>query len=225
MIPPICVSIMVTAIADACRRTKKAKRLGASLIELRLDRILKGDIQSLSRCSDLTKIATIRNASDGGYYQGTEIKRREMLLSLASRNFDYIDIELSTPGAPDLVKRIKETGSKVIISHHDFTRTPKPERIEEIKKKQIAYGADVCKIVTKANLWKDNLVIFEFLSRTPRTEKVVSFSMGRLGIPSRVLSPFFGGAFTYASLDTDSKTAPWQLSIRQIREIYKVISP
>jgi len=47
--------------------------------------------------------------------------------------------------------------------------------------------------------------------------------MGEAGVISRILSPLFGGEFTYASTKTGSESAPGQLTIAELREIYRVL--
>ncbi len=72
---------------------------------------------------------------------------------------------------------------------------------------QIRTGSDVCKIVTTAVHPRDNLSILRFIEERSAETRLVSFAMGRHGIPSRVLSPLFGAEFTFASLTETSKTA------------------
>jgi len=44
--------------------------------------------------------------------------------------------------------------------------------------------------------------------------------MGRI---TRVMGPYLGAAFTFASLEEGGDTAPGQLTVEQLNEIYKVI--
>jgi 3-dehydroquinate dehydratase type I len=82
-------------------------------------------------------------------------------------------------------------------------------------------GGDICKIVTTATQPADNLSILGFINKCSRLTKIVSFAMGNLGIASRVLSPFFGAEFTFASIDDQSKTAEGQISIDDLRRIWE----
>jgi 3-dehydroquinate dehydratase/shikimate dehydrogenase len=47
--------------------------------------------------------------------------------------------------------------------------------------------------------------------------------MGKPGVWSRVLAPFYGADFTYASLERGLETAPGQPSISELRRIYEMI--
>jgi len=55
------------------------------------------------------------------------------------------------------------------------------------------------------------------------TNPLVSFAMGKPGIWSRLLAPFYGARFTYASLDRGLETAPGQPSISELRRIYEMV--
>jgi 3-dehydroquinate dehydratase/shikimate dehydrogenase len=84
-------------------------------------------------------------------------------------------------------------------------------------------GGDVCKIVTTAVHPRDNLTILDFLERHSQSTRLVSFAMGSVGTPSRILSPLFGGEFTFASIDEKSTTAEGQLSIDHLRTVWQLL--
>jgi len=46
--------------------------------------------------------------------------------------------------------------------------------------------------------------------------------MGETGVVSRILSPFFGSKFTYASIDEGLESAAGQVSVENLREFYKI---
>ena len=225
MTPPICVSIMVDSIKDALHLAKKAEGAGAAMIEYRLDKNQNENVDKLANCVKLPTIATLRKPSEGGYYQGTEKRRGEILDFLSTKNFRYIDIELSTSRIKKHVDIIKGNGRKVIVSHHNFRDTYGRIELEKILRKQMKFNADICKIITKANSWKDNITILKFISTIPEYTKIVSFAMGEYGVPSRILSPLFGGAFTFASIHHNNRTALGQISFQEMIKIYRRIIP
>jgi 3-dehydroquinate dehydratase len=51
----------------------------------------------------------------------------------------------------------------------------------------------------------------------------VCFAMGELGKVSRLLSPLFGGYFTFASFDRGSETATGQMTIQEMRDAYELL--
>jgi len=77
-------------------------------------------------------------------------------------------------------------------------------------------------MVPFAESWEDNLTILSLLPfAKERRQKIVAFCMGEKGKISRVISPFLGAAWTYASLDKDRASAPGQLTVRELTEIWK----
>ncbi|HID18614.1 TPA: type I 3-dehydroquinate dehydratase, partial [Candidatus Bathyarchaeota archaeon] len=54
--------------------------------------------------------------------------------------------------------------------------------------------------------------------------KLVCFAMGKLGLPSRILSPIYGGFFTFAALRRGLETAPGQLTIEELRSVVRFIA-
>jgi 3-dehydroquinate dehydratase type I len=130
---------------------------------------------------------------------------------------------LSTPKLKEIVKALGDMNAKPIISFHDFNGTLNLPKLREVLKKEMANGAEVCKIVTTAKRAEDNLTVLNFVSQVHESAKIVCFSMGELGKPSRLLSPFFGGFFTIASLERGKETAPGQLTIREMRTAYDAL--
>jgi len=79
-------------------------------------------------------------------------------------------------------------------------------------------GADVVKIVGTAMSVMDNMPFLEYVARAPGS---VGFAMGALGVPSRVLSPLMGGAWTYAS--AGESVASGQPNVESLREAYRLM--
>lgn len=95
--------------------------------------------------------------------------------------------------------------------------------MREVLEAEAKTGADMCKVVTTALQARDNLTVLDFVAEEAAKVSLVSFAMGQRGIPSRVLSPLFGAAFTFASLTEESKTAEGQLSMDQLRNAWQIL--
>ncbi len=162
-------------------------------------------------------------ASCQGKFSGTEAERQQILLSAAKKDFAYVDVGLSTPKLRNFVSEVKAAGAKPIVSFHDFSQSLSLPELNNILEREIACGADVCKIVTTANQVEDNLKLLNFTSTACSKAKVVCFAMGELGKISRLLSPVFGGFFTFASLERGSETAAGQMTIREMRTAYELL--
>ena len=87
---------------------------------------------------------------------------------------------------------------------------------------ELRAGADICKVVTTARSFGDNLTVLQLLGAFPEN-RLVAFAMGPLGIESRVLAPLVGGDFTYASVDRGKEAAPGQITATELRRLYGML--
>lgn len=196
--------------------------MGADLIEIRLDYLnkIKG-IQQIVKSTSLPLIATNRQYKQGGRRLQKEEQRLQTLLDAADLDFQYIDIDLTTESLNSVVSELKEKGTNIIISFHDFKRTPKTPKLEKIMRSQIEAGADICKLVTTAKMVNDNTSCLLLTSKMSKVTKMVCFAMGERGLLSRVLSPIFGASFTYASVKKGLETALGQPTIFELKELFR----
>jgi 3-dehydroquinate dehydratase/shikimate dehydrogenase len=81
--------------------------------------------------------------------------------------------------------------------------------------------ADGYKVVTTARKPSDNVRVLAAAKALPK-QKMVVLAMGELGFPTRVLSPVFGGIYTYAAPMCADGTAAGQVSARYLRHLYRV---
>jgi 3-dehydroquinate dehydratase type I len=179
-------------------------------------------IAEIARQRKIPLIATNRSVNCQGKFAGSETQRLQTLLNAAKNGFEYVDIELTAPKLKAIVKNLQQINVKPIISFHDFNETPGSARLQEVLEKETANGAEVCKIITTAKRSEDNITMLNFVSKASRNAKMVCFSMGELGKPSRLLSPLFGAFFTIASLEHGKETASGQLSLQEMRRVYQV---
>ena len=191
------------------------------LFEVRIDLI--GDSwQELVKQLKKPWIACNRSAEEGGSWRGSELKRREELLSAIELGADIIDIELVTGNLKEIVQLIKKR-AKCLLSFHDLKGTPPLDRMREIAQRELEAGADICKVVTTAQKFEDNLAVLQLVSDFPKT-RVLSFAMGPMGFASRILCPLVGGDFTYASIEAGKESAPGQITVRDLRKIYAMVT-
>jgi 3-dehydroquinate dehydratase type I len=190
----------------------------ADLLEIRLDYSVEPvDLSRVRDATDKPMIATNRPGYQGGRSKETDESRLGALYAAVEAGFEYADVELAAPGSGDSVKRVHDLGGRCIVSHHDFDATPTLEELCRMHTKAESMGADVVKLVGTATSYGDNMAYLTYVSGNPGN---VSFGMGRHGVPSRVVSPLVGGAFTYASTGEGEESAPGQLTLPRMREIY-----
>ena len=220
----ICVSLLPKNHTEALSLINRAETLDPDLIELRLDFLGPTiDFNELAAYGNKPKIATIFSKDKETKPNITGVNQQKILLKAAKHGFNYVDVGLSSPKLKSFIKEIKSLDCTPIVSFHDFAGSLPLFDLEEIIDKEISSGAEVCKIVTTANIIEDNIVLLDFISKKSANTRLVCFCMGSLGKISRILSPFYGSFFTFASLEKGSETAKGQLSIQEMKEIYRIL--
>ena len=186
------------------------------LLEIRLDRLHRRElIEEVANRKLSPLIATDKSSRSAR-------ESLEQLSFAISEGFDIVDLDISSTDSTT-VKRLKSEGAEVILSFHDYSQTPPREELTRILEAEKGLNGDICKIVTTACLPRDNLTILSFVESEARKARLVSFAMGKEGVPSRILSPLFGAEFTFASLTDYSRTAEGQLSIDALRSAWQIL--
>ena len=220
----VCVAVPPKTVEEAFSLIKQAEAQNADLIEIRLDSLTNHDrIAEIPRCTKTPLIATNKSQKYHGNFSGNETERQKILLTAAKNGFTYVDVDLGTPHQKELISSLREAGTKIIVSFHDFEQTPSLSKLEKIFDEEVALRGDVCKIITTANSVEDNSTAIDLVSKASKKCKIVCFAMGDLGVPSRFLSPVFGAFFTFASIDEKRKTAEGQLTIQEMRRAYQLL--
>ncbi len=196
---------------------QEAIESGAELLELRLDLIK--ETPSVLFPLLPKSIASIVTCRPGFYSEDERVKLLQEGMKLGA---DYVDIELeSAPGDLDLlIQTASQEGTGVIISYHNFLRTADREELESLMIACYEKGAQIAKIATQVHAPDD---IRNLLSLYDLPGKKVILGMGALGRITRVMGPYMGAEFTFASAGEGGETAPGQLSVKQLIDIYKVI--
>lgn len=191
------------------------------LFEVRID-LIGNCWQEVAKQLKKPWIACNRMAQEGGNWQESEARRKEELLKACELGASIVDIELSSTNLGRLVPLIKKR-AKCLLSLHELDKTPTLDRLQKIVKRQLAAGADICKVVTTARKFDDNLTILKLIPEFPKA-RMVAFAMGPLGLPSRILSPLFGSDFTYAAIEKGGESAPGQITVTSLKELYQMVS-
>lgn len=211
--PLICVPIFQKDRNNVLKVANEAIKLGADLLELRIDALLDPDPQRVIHLVEeinFPLIATNRMREEGGYFRGSEVKRTEILLETADY-VDFIDIELQTDDK--YRSKIINASKSSIISYHDFQKTPPINELLGIVTKERKLG-NIAKFAVMPGNMLDTLNVLQVVNQS---ENTIGIAMGEMGRYTRVLAGLFGSPITYASLNGES--APGQLNIGETREI------
>jgi 3-dehydroquinate dehydratase type I len=145
-------------------------------------------------------------------------RERSHILKIAIESgATYVDVEYEAPVEykNDLIDFAHSHQCDVIISYHNYEKTPDLEELERIVQECYTQGADLAKIATHVNVNRDNSKI---LSLYKAPGRLVAIGMGDLGRISRIVAPFLGAEFTFASLNEAGATAPGQISYNKLNQ-------
>ena len=209
----ICISIADVTIDEAINIIRDSE-----LSEIRLDRLVfsKDDIAKLFSHRKNT-IATYR-PTDGV----VESERKEWLIAAINSGAQYVDIEVESADdfKNDIIEVAVSKNCKVIVSYHDYNKTPLMNELEEIIKWCFDSKCDIAKICCHANSSEE---CARLLSLHSYGYPIISIGMGDIGKITRIAALLLGSPFTYASIDADKKTAPGQIDSKKFKEILDMI--
>jgi 3-dehydroquinate dehydratase type I len=209
-------STMAEAIAEMARI-----RAQADCVELRLDLFNEPfDLPALlDACAGLTVVATLRPPEEGGRSTLPAAKRLAVLVEAARLGVHYVDLEHDAC-SPRALDAVRGYGARVVLSRHDFAAMPSelgdgwPSELGEL-------GADVVKVVGMARDVRDCLPVFRAFARADRP--TIAIAMGEAGLISRVLALRERRCLlTYAALGQATSTAPGQLTLDEMHQVYGV---
>ncbi|MBI2541086.1 shikimate dehydrogenase [Candidatus Woesearchaeota archaeon] len=196
----------------------------ADLVELRLDYLREIELSKLKNmiknCNKPVMV-TNRKIGEGGFFNGSEEERIQILKKAADFGAGFVDIEYSSDknSIKGLIKNKKN--SKIIVSCHNFEKTP--DNLNVIYNKIKTLNPDIIKIVTKASSVKDNFKIFELINAAKKeNQKITAFCMGPYGQFSRVLGAILGSHITYASIGKGKESASGQMTINEMTDLYRI---
>jgi 3-dehydroquinate dehydratase I len=219
--PRICVSIGPEDAKSIEKEADRAFQLGADYVEIRFDflnpDLLPAALNAAKGIRDRT-VFTLRAKSEGGMFSGSEENRLHWLYRLVELEPMLIDVELDTLKKNDeLADFLEKKKSPLLVSWHDFEKTPPSDYIADVLSVMRTYSNYV-KIVTTAHNIEDSLRLLE-LYETAIGLSPIFFAMGDAGVISRLLCNIIGNApFTYASLEKN--IASGQLTVQQMKKLY-----
>ncbi len=228
-------AVVAVILENPLETSKKAAEKGADILEIRLDLL---GIRDLERAAETVRkiksetglplLITNRSGAEGGKWEGKEEDRIGLLTGLLSFKDgpDAIDIELSA-GRKDrdkVIKAVKDHGKTVIISFHDFLKTPSLQDMKTILEKMFLEGADIAKLAVMPQSMEDTLNLLRVtLDFKSAGKSVCTIAMGSQGKHTRVVAPLYGSVLTYASIESDTAAAPGQLPADEVKKMMEML--
>ncbi len=187
------------------------------MAELRLD-LLNFSLTQLKKVfsSHPNLIAAFRSRKSG------DQKRKAFLREAIKAGARFLDLDIQTDVdfISEVKKALKEKGGMLIISYHNFRKTPEEAELHQIIQRAFSQGADIVKVACFCRQPGDNARLLSLLSKG---RPVVVCGLGPAGIITRVAAVLCGSPFTYAYWEGKKPTAPGQLSYQQLKKIYEFL--
>ncbi|HIH18897.1 TPA: type I 3-dehydroquinate dehydratase [Candidatus Micrarchaeota archaeon] len=205
----ICISIKEKT-AKACL----AAMAGEEFVEIRLEEmeIRKDDMEELFSRKPPVTIATCRP----GAISDDERKRRLLGAIASGAAFVDVEVDASEDTVRGVAEAAKKKGCSVIVSYHNFERTPVAAELEQIVKWCFDSGADIAKIACKVNSEADAARLLGLLGGGKRLAVV---GMGKKGRLVRAMAPLLGSAIAYASRARGRETAEGQMAKEELKKL------
>jgi 3-dehydroquinate dehydratase/shikimate dehydrogenase len=209
----ICVSINQESRRLALADMLNAARLGADLLEVRLDRFGKApDVGEIIASKPRPIIFSCRRPEDGGDWDGSEDERLAILRQCIVSKADYVEIEL------DVADKIRPfPPSQRVISYTNLRETP-PD-ILDIYEEARTKRADVIKLVTLARTPEEAWPLVQILGRA--TVPTVVVGLGKPGVMLTVLGKKLAAPWGYAALERGMEAYPGQATVADLGDIYR----
>ncbi|CAG68555.1 catabolic 3-dehydroquinate dehydratase (3-dehydroquinase) [Acinetobacter baylyi ADP1] len=193
--------------------TKKVIALGQELNQILKDKPL---------------LATIRTSNEGGKLKVTDQEYEKIYSEYLKKPFmQLLDIEMFRDQAAvaKLTKLAHQKKVLVVMSNHDFDKTPSEQEIVSRLLKQDQMGADILKIAVMPKSKQD---VFTLMNATLKvseqsTKPLLTMSMGRLGTISRIATANMGGSLSFGMIGEAS--APGQIDVTALKQFLKTVQP
>ena len=229
--PLVCVPLVAASVCDLLTQATFAHTLSPDVVEWRADAfedqspdaILAGLKPLRDALPTEALIFTLRAEAEGGMRPLSQDLRREVLARVIDSGFaDIIDIELGNGAAfvAPVVASARARGVRVILSFHDFQKTPPNDVLEEAIAAMVRQGADIAKVACMPTDAHDVLRLLDVTLAARQTfpaTPLCTMSMGRLGVLTRVAGFLYGSDMSFAVGQTAS--APGQIPIGELRRL------
>lgn len=235
-IPKICVPIVGITKEDIINEAKTFDTIPADIAEWRADwfehvfdiekvKEVLAELRAVLKETPL--LFTFRTSKEGGE-KSLEPEAYAALNKAAAETgyVDLVDVEAFTGDhiVRDIIDTVHPYGVKVIASNHDFDKTPDKEDIIQRLCKMQALGADISKIAVMPQNQEDVLTLLaatEEMNRKYADRPIITMSMSKTGVISRLCGEIFGSALTFGAARKAS--APGQMSVEDLAQALSIL--
>lgn len=210
----ICVSIAESTAGECLKALA-----GLAFAEIRMDRmqLTVNDVRDIFSAG-IDLIATCR---PGAF---SEDERKQLLIAAIEAGGAYVDIEVESDESfkREIIEKARSRSCAVIISFHDYERTPESEELLGIVSRCFESGGDIAKIACRVNSERDNARLMGLLDSDGGD--IIVIGMGEKGRITRIVAPLLGSPFTYAASARGKETADGQLDRETLEKYLELLS-
>ncbi len=236
-IPKVCVPLVGETREEILDGARLLTGLHADMVEWRADwfrdvfsigKVMEIAVELREILGECPILFTFRTGREGGEKELSIEQYAELIQDVATTGLvDLVDIEaLSCPEslAKELVAAAHEMGMVVIGSNHDFEKTvPKEEMVKKLRKLQ-SLNVDIPKLAVMPKNKFDTLALLEAtleMKEKYADRPIITMSMAKDGVVSRVAGEIFGSAVTFGSVGKAS--APGQLPSEELKQVLSIL--
>ena len=237
-LPLVCIPLVGKSEDVILGEARNVPAIAPDAIELRIDawdfvEDVPKAVSTIERVrktvGDIPVILTCRGHWEGGFQKVSDESKFAVYGRAVSAGLvDFIDVELvyGDRKIHEIRDSLNGSATSLIVSSHDFGKTPAKEVLFSTLAAQIRAGADVAKLAAMPRSEED---VLNLLSATLSIRReypdvpLITMSMGELGAVSRITGGLFGSDLTFAV--GSNASAPGQIPVSDLRRCLAVVYP
>ena len=217
--------VVLAVDGDPPALVRQPRKAGVDLLEARVDQFDRLNPEAVARQIARLKrvglplIGTVRARAEGGAANLSDRQRRllyERIIPLV----EAVDVDVRSSSVVKAVIAAARTHhTTVILSHHDFKKTPSATALGRIVRRADHLGADLIKVAAMARGPEDVARLLQ-LTLTHHAKPLVTIAMGPHGSLSRLLFPLAGSLLTYTHRRPSHGQLPLHELVSLLRRCY-----
>jgi len=234
--PKICVPLVGETLVQLKEEAEFLKTIDLDVVEWRVDffdqvedfeQVKKALAEIRTFLPTTPLIFTFRSHKEGGNKEITTSFYFELNKTVAETGLvDIIDVELFNDEneVKTIIEKAHAKNVFVIVSNHDFHKTPTKEEIISRLRKAQEFGGDIPKIAVMPNSTADVLTLLDAtntMNEQFADRPFITMSMAGKGVISRLAGEIFGSALTFGAAKKAS--APGQVAVKELRSVLNLL--
>lgn len=148
-------------------------------------------------------------------------KLKEKIIKLLETSENFLDLDIIDQKEELNFIQKDKLKNKTIVSYHNYQETPDLEQIvEQIE----TFNPAIIKVSTFCKEREDSIKLLALLLKLKkRVKKFIILGMGEEGKIVRIYGGLWGNEMNFAPINEDEKSAPGQMTKRELGEIFERI--